>query len=202
MKMKRLASLLTATALVVMGFIVAPAAQAGLPHGAGPKAHYTAQGQPAAGHCHYRYTTAHQPLPDRHCTPGALNPKVTQTTIKISICKSGYTAKIRPSASITGKKKDANAESYGYIGSLSQAEYEHLMPLELGGDPNDARNLLVEPPSPGHKVSQKFRNPKDAVETDARDLVCEGAVSLAKMQNAIAVNWTTALAAVGHTSGK
>jgi hypothetical protein len=47
--MKRLAAVLTAVALVVMGFVVAPAAQAGLPHGAGPKPHYTVHKQPTLG---------------------------------------------------------------------------------------------------------------------------------------------------------
>jgi hypothetical protein len=41
--MERLAAVLTAAALVVMGFVVAAAAQAGLPHGAGPRAHYIVQ---------------------------------------------------------------------------------------------------------------------------------------------------------------
>ena len=30
-------------------------------------------------------------LPDRKCTPGATDPKVTQQNIKDTICKSGYT---------------------------------------------------------------------------------------------------------------
>jgi hypothetical protein len=200
--LKKLAAGVVATALVVIGFAVAPGAQAGLPHGPGPETHYTVQKQPAAGHCHYRSTKAHQPLPDRHCTPGALNPQVTQATIKITICKSGYTAKIRPSTAITNKEKVADASSYHYTSTLAQAEYDHLVPLELGGDPNDARNLWVEPPSPGHRRASGVHNPKDSIETAAKHLVCNGEVSLAKMQNAIAVNWTTALAAVGHPAGK
>jgi hypothetical protein len=54
------------------------AAAAGIPYGPGPRAHYTVQPQPPPGSCHYRFTSAHQPLPDPHCTPGALNPRVTQ----------------------------------------------------------------------------------------------------------------------------
>ena len=42
-------------------------------------------------------------------------------------------------------EKRANAASYGYTGSWSDIEYDDLVPLELGGDPNDARNLWVEP---------------------------------------------------------
>src|SRR5438270_13269006 len=35
--------------------------------------------------------------PDPGCTPGALNPAVTQATIHQTICVSGYTKTIRPS---------------------------------------------------------------------------------------------------------
>ncbi|MGW4529241.1 hypothetical protein [Amycolatopsis sp. NPDC004378] len=36
------------------------------------------------------------PLPDPACTPGALNPDVTQASIGSTICVSGWTATIRP----------------------------------------------------------------------------------------------------------
>jgi hypothetical protein len=175
---------------------------AAIPYGPGPQAHYVVRKQPAPGLCHYRYTRTKQPLPDRRCTPGALNPKVKSSTLKATICKSGYTASIRPPSSVTSVEKRVNAKSYNYRGSLRQTEYDHLIPLELGGDPNDPRNLWVEPPSPGHKPRQGFRNPKDTVERKARLLVCRGRVPLALMQRAIAVHWATALAAVGHPSGK
>jgi hypothetical protein len=138
-------------------------------------------------------------LPDRACTPGALNPKVTEATIATTICRSGYTSKIRPPESVTEPEKIANARSYAYKGSLSVAEYDHLVPLELGGDPNDRRNLWVEPPSPGHKASSGVYNPKDKVEGEAKSLVCAHQVGLIAMQNAIAANWTTAIAVVTHT---
>src|ERR1039458_98564 len=183
-------------------FLAAATATAGaathLAYGSGPKAHYTVQAQPGAGRCHYRFTRPHQPLPDRKCTPGALNPKVSPRTIGSTICRSGYTARIRPPESITGPEKRANARSYGYKGSLGVAEYDHLVPLELGGDPNDGKNLWVEPPSPGHRASSGVINPKDSVESQARALVCEHRVSLTAMQNAIAANWTTAIAVVTH----
>jgi len=173
-----------------------------VPYGPGPKPVYTVQAQPAASTCHYRYTTSRQPLPDRRCNPGALNPRVKQSTIRTTICKSGYTTLIRPPASITSKEKVLDARSYGYRGSLTQTEYDHLVPLELGGDPNDRRNLWVEPPSPGHLLSQTYHNPKDTIENKAHYLVCAGIVPLVSMQRAIAYNWTTALAAVGHPSGR
>lgn len=169
-----------------------------IPYGPGPKTHYSVQPQPAAGHCHYRLTSSHQPLPDPSCTPGALNPRVTQATIASTICRSGYTAQIRPPESVTEPEKIANARSYGYRGSLGVAEYDHLVALELGGDPNDRRNLWVEPPSPGHSPSSGVNNPKDTIEGQARSLVCAHRVSLAAMQAALVANWTTAISVVTH----
>ncbi|WP_394297232.1 hypothetical protein [Streptomyces rimosus] len=132
--------------------------------GPGPQAHYTVQAQPAPGTCHYR-TSRGQPLQDASCTPGTLNPDVTQATLKSTVCHTGgYTSTIRPPMSVTSVEKAANARSYGYTAGLHDAEYDHLVSLELGGDPNDARNLWVEPPPPGHTPGSGPTNPKDAVE--------------------------------------
>ncbi|KNB51481.1 hypothetical protein [Streptomyces caatingaensis] len=168
-----------------------------VPVGPGPQPAYTVQKQPAAGTCTYRYTKDKQPLPDPKCTPGATNPKVTQATLKTTICRSGYTKGIRPPVSITNREKTANAESYGYKKSLRDAEYDHLISLQLGGDPNDPRNLWVEPPSPGHRDGAGPNNPKDVVETKLKNAVCSGKAELTAVQRAIAHDWTTALSAVG-----
>jgi hypothetical protein len=164
---------------------------AGIPVGPGPQEHYTMQQQPPAGSCHYRHEGG-QPLPDRSCTPGATSPAVTQATIDDTICKSGYTKTIRPPVSITGREKIANARSYGFTGSLHDAEYDHLLSLELGGDPNDSRNLWIEPPSPGHKPGSGPYNDKDRVETHLKTAICHGKVTLKAAQHAIATDWTTA----------
>lgn len=183
----------------------APPAGATIPIGTGPKTHYTVQAQPKAGSCHYRHTPTKQPLPDPGCTPGARNPKVTQSTLATTICKTGYTTTIRPPTSITTPEKFANAKSYGYRASLSQAEFDHFLPLELGGDPNDRRNLWVEPPSPGHASRQGVSNPKDATEVALKALACHyvqlashhrgtatSYLPLARAQLLITTDWTTA----------
>ncbi|MFC5908183.1 hypothetical protein [Streptacidiphilus monticola] len=169
-----------------------PSSGKALAVGEGPKGSYTVQAQPAPGSCHFRYEQG-QPLPDPTCTPGAVSPAVTQANLSRTICrKGGYTSDIRPPASITGREKKANAKSYGYTGSLADAEYDHLISLQLGGDPNDPRNLWVEPPSPGHKHGQGVNNPKDSVETHLHTAICAGKVTLAAAQQAIATDWTTA----------
>lgn len=167
-----------------------------IPVGPGSMSTYTVQSQPAPGSCHYRYTADKQPLPDVKCTPGATNPAVTQTNLSSTICMHGYTKTIRPSAYITGKEKKANALSYGYTGSLRTFEYDHEISLELGGDPNDPRNLWVEPASPGH-TGNSVTNPKDGVENKIKTAVCSGKITLKQAQQAIVNNWTTALSTLG-----
>jgi hypothetical protein len=167
-----------------------------IPVGPGPQRTYTVQEQPPAGSCHYGSDKG-EPLEDRTCTPGATSPAVTQATLDTTICrKGGYTKGIRPPASVTGAEKRANAASYGYTGSLSVAEYDHLVSLELGGDPNDRRNLWVEPPAPGH-VGTSVNNKKDPVESKLHTAVCAHTVSLAAAQQAIVQDWTTALSRLG-----
>ena len=183
---------LIATALVTTALLFGgiPTASAEVPVGPGPT-DYTVQPQPAPGTCHYRTATDGQPLPDPTCTPGALSPKVTPDTLDRTICRSGYTKSIRPPKAVTAAEKQASAAAYGYTGSLSGIEYDHLVPLELGGDPNDPRNLWVQPgASP---------NPKDGVESQLHDLVCAGRVPLAAAQEAIAADWPTAVSVLGRT---
>ncbi len=179
--------LLTTTVVITVassGLFFGGIAVADVPVGPGP-IEYSAQPQPVAGTCHYGIAADGQTLPDPNCTPGALNPDVTQDTIATTICKRGYTKTIRPPVSITEPEKRASAAAYGYSGPLSETEYDHLVPLELGGDPNDARNLWVEP---GASL-----NPKDSVESQLRERVCAGTMTLAAAQQAIATDWTTAL---------
>ena len=88
-------------------------------------------------------------------------------------------------APITEAEKRGNAAAYGYTGSLKEVEYDHLVPLGLSGDPNDPRNLWVEP--------GESPNPKDGIESKLHQLICEGRVPLAAAQEAIANDWTTAI---------
>jgi len=143
---------------------------------------------PAAvgGSCHARPG----PLPDAGCTPGATNPQVTQSNIKSTTCKSGWTATIRPPVSVTDKLKREGIGAYGYTDkSMRSYEEDHLISLELGGAPDDPKNLWPEPgASP---------NPKDKVENALNAAVCDGHVKLADAQHAIATNWTTAEQVLG-----
>src|SRR5256714_10008870 len=84
-------------------------------------------------------------LPDRGCTPGATNSDVTQATISITICVTGYAAQIRPAATYTNSLKIDQMRAYGYAAEApGDFEEDHLIALELGGDPRDPKNLWPE----------------------------------------------------------
>lgn len=135
-----------------------------------------------AGQCHVRAAADGQPLPDPACTPGAIDPAVTQATIASTICRSGYTSTIRPPASDTGRWKVRTYVFYA-LSTATSGEYDHLVPLELGGA-NATSNLWVEPGG--------IPNAKDKVENRLREEVCAGQLTLATAQQEIAADWTTA----------
>ena len=149
------------------------------------------QGQPAPGACH-AIGSGQYSRPDPRCTPGALNPAVTQGDINLTICKSGWTQTVRPSERITEQEKRLSLAAYGDRQPLGDYEYDHFVPLELGGATNDPRNLWPEPgASP---------NPKDAVEDYLNREVCEHKMTLAHAQAAIAANWIAIYRQLGNVS--
>jgi len=127
-------------------------------------------------------------LPDPHCTPGSVDPAITQADIGSTICRSGYTAKVRPPSSQTTKAKYDVAYPAYSIPNGDTSELDHLVSLELGGS-NDITNLWPEVGS--------LPNPKDAVENALHRAVCDGKVSLRAAQRAIAADWMTAEATLG-----
>ena len=171
-----------------------PGSQAALATGPGPQQRYAVHEAPAAGSCRYRYDQG-RPLPDPACTPGAVNPDVTPSTLRRTICAQGYSARVRPPRAVTDREKRLSARAYGYSGSFATAELDHLVPLGVGGDPNDARNLWLEPNDDARAATNA--NGKDQVEDVLHDAVCAGRVGLTQAQRAIATNWTTALAVLG-----
>lgn len=121
-------------------------------------------------------------LPDPNCTPGMINPNVTQTTIYSTICVSGFTKTIRPPASYTNQLKIQQIEQYGYADTISRDyEEDHFISLELGGSPIDPKNLWPEP--------HPSTNEKDKVEAYLHKQVCDGSLTLAQAQKEITQNW-------------
>ncbi len=131
------------------------------------------------GQCHARDSGR---LPDRACTPGSVDPAVTQATIHATICVRGWTATIRPPSGETmALKFDVTYPAYSLPASAT-SELDHLVPLELGGS-NDVTNLWPE--------TGPVPNAKDPVENDLRADVCAGELQLAAAQLAVAGDWET-----------
>ena len=148
----------------------------------------------STGECHaiYPNAAAGDVLPDRSCTPGSIDPAVTQANIHSTICASGYTSKVRPSSSVTSRYKVKSLAQYG-LAYAHSTEYDHLISLELGGS-SSTSNLW---PEQNHTGASNTTNPKDAVENKLAAAVCSGKTTLSAAQVAIATNWTTALSTLG-----
>jgi hypothetical protein len=107
-------------------------------------------------------------------TPGVLNPDVTQATIGSTICVRGWTRTIRPPTEYTDALKQKQMRAYGLSGPPSAYQEDHLISLELGGHPTDARNLWPEPYPRASKV--------DSIENDLNRQVCDGSLTLWEAQ--------------------
>jgi hypothetical protein len=152
-------------------------------------------GLPYPAKCTFRHTAAGAILPDPTCTPGSVDPAVTQANIATTICRpGGYTDSVRPSSANTNLVKTYAMKAYGVPESKrSTTEFDHYVPLGLAGS-NDSTNLFPQPSDlPGKGVT----NSKDAVESRLHDAVCARKVSLVAAQSAIATNWTTAERVLG-----
>lgn len=130
-------------------------------------------------------------LPDQTCTPGVTNPSITPTNYKDTLCNPNWsTRSIRPPATYTTQLKITQIKEYGYSDSkVGDYEEDHLISLELGGNPTDPANLWPEPhrgtPLAGTYGSQD----KDQVENAAHAALCAGTMTLAEVQDGIANNW-------------
>ncbi len=162
--------------------------------GPGPQPRYTVHRAPPPGSCRYRRMDGRF-LPDPACTPGAVNPEVTPATLRRTICSGGYSARVRPPREVTDREKRLSARAYGYTGSFATAKLDHLVPIGIGGDPNDPRNLWLKPNEDPRATTNE--NPKDDVEDVLHDAVCDGRVGLVEAQRAVAADWGTALAVLG-----
>ncbi len=121
---------------------------------------------PPPGSCELRHGGA---LQDPSCTPGAIDPRVTQSNIDSTICVSGYTSEVRPPYSYTAPLESELIRSYGLSASPASTELDHLISLELGGAPADPRNLFPEP-----YAGRRGATDKDALENRLHAEVCAG----------------------------
>ena len=107
---------------------------------------------------------------DPALTPGVLNAAVTQANIRATICRRGWTRTVRPPTDYTNALKRKQMRVYHEHGPPSAYQEDHLISLELGGDPTDRRNLWPEPYPRASEV--------DRIENELNAQVCSGALSL------------------------
>lgn len=112
---------------------------------------------------------------------GVTNPMVTQDTIATTICVSGWTVTIRPSASYTTALKIKQMAQFGFTGGTANFEEDHLISLELGGNPTDPANLWPESYPTAHL--------KDLTENYLKAQVCNGSMTLQEAQKEITTDW-------------
>jgi len=130
--------------------------------------------------------------PDAKATPGVLNSAVTQANIADTVCKSGWTDTIRPPVSYTNKLKATQlATTYKsfvavYGADLAGYEEDHLISLQLGGDPKDPKNLW---PQPYAGINARK---KDVIETKLKRMICAKTITLKDAQKAISKDWVAA----------
>ncbi|PZR67556.1 MAG: hypothetical protein DLM66_10885 [Candidatus Dormiibacter spiritus] len=154
-----------------------------------------------AGIGYQEWTAAHAPvaaptaptvvppedLPNPDLTPGMADAKVTQQTLKTTVCVGGYTKTVRPPPAYTDQLKKQQMREYGRPGKASDYQEDHLIPLGLGGSPTDTRNLWPQPRA-GYWGSQR----KDDLEYYLYGRVCFGGLPLEQARHDIASNWVAA----------
>jgi len=107
--------------------------------------------------------------------PGVANPEVTQANIRTTICRSGWTKTIRPPVEYTNDLKRKQMRAYRLHGDVSAYQEDHLISLEVGGDPTDPRNLWPEPYPRAAEVDQ--------IENELNAKICGGALTLEQAQD-------------------
>jgi hypothetical protein len=127
--------------------------------------------------------------PDPPRTPGAVDPDITQANIQDTICNPRWSTKsIRPPEHYTHELKIEQIREYGYADTdLRDYEEDHLIPLELGGDPTDPKNLWPEPFETS--IPDGGAHAKDRVESYLHRQVCAGRLTLDEARRAIATDW-------------
>jgi hypothetical protein len=128
-------------------------------------------------------------LPDRTCSPGAYDPRVTQRNIGRTICTPGYTSRVR---NVSQALKDSVYREYGITHHRPYSyEIDHIVSLELGGS-NSIANLYPEAYARANGARVK-----DVLENRLHAAVCSGTLTLRAAQRAIATNWLVAARSAG-----
>jgi len=127
-------------------------------------------------------------LPDRSMTPGAINEALTPSQYLAQCHTKGWTRAYRPAVSYTNGLKRIQMARYGYaLADKRDYEEDHLIPLCLGGAPQDPRNLWPQP-----RFGEWDAEKKDRLESKICRLACDGRVPLRQAQQDMATDWIAA----------
>jgi hypothetical protein len=110
-------------------------------------------------------------------TPGSLDPRVTQATIRSTICSPSWRMRAQPMAAFLQKLKNRQMRQYHDVGPPSAYAEDALVPVGLGGSASAPANLWPE-----NLALAKRRN---TLEQALNRQVCSGASTLRAAQRRI-----------------
>lgn len=136
------------------------------------------------------------PLPDRTCTPGAINPTLTldvltdEKNFRTSCVRDGATSAIKKNSTYSwyAIKKPKNN-----TGQKQTCELDHLVSIELGGA-DTLDNIWPQCGPPGVARARRYFHQKDLVENWLAREVRAERIELADAQRGIASDWTQYIA--------
>jgi hypothetical protein len=145
-------------------------------------------------------------IPRHDLTPGATDRRVTQANIDDTICTADWVEDNRLPPSYTTPTKTKQIAAYGYSTyAIENFDLDHLVPLELGGDPSAIENLW---PQPWEEREERLVpvgwgvETKNALERKLHNAVCAGEMPLADAQKAVAGDWIDAANERGIAAGE
>lgn len=128
--------------------------------------------------------------PSPTLTPGLSVPGLTAA----DVCAPGYARAARKSADAGIRRlKPVVAQAYGVRPSdWKRYEFDHFVPITLGGHPDSEKNLWPQPHRNVAGVGAWGSEAKDRLEDRLHLEVCSGKISLKAAQEEIASDWTEA----------
>ena len=155
--------------------------------------------EPEDGACAVRNRPGSYPLPDARCTPGGINPSVTEGVLRDPRWRTRCTRNCQ----VDEADKHAAYAWYGIArprrneGENQVCELDHLVPLELGGA-DGLGNIWPECGPDEAALPERYFKIKDRVESYLADEVRAGRMPLAEAQHGIASDWTRYLPAANQ----
>jgi hypothetical protein len=151
----------------------------------------TAVSLPPHGTCHTTTTSGGELLPDPKCTPGAINPTLTDSVLKNVAFRTGC---VRNNATSENEKKSTykwyqTKRPRNNVGLTQTCELDHLVPLYLGGA-DTLDNIWPQCGPKGVALDDRYFKEKDKVEYFLGQQVREGKLDLATAQKGIVKDWT------------